>query len=240
MKVLNDLLGYNDFKIYQDTSWFNFSLESVLLPNFIKINKNTKNILDLGTGNAPIPMILTTITDAKIYGIEIQTECYELAKESVSFNKLDNKITLINDNMKNLGKYFEPNFFDIIICNPPYFKLKDDSRLNDDIHKVIARHEKEIKLNEVIEIGKKYLNNKGKLALVHRTERFVEVLEEMKKNNINPKRVQFIYPRENSESNLFLIEGIKNGSDGLKIEKPLYIHDEEGNYLPHIKDIFRR
>ena len=76
MKVLNDLLGYNDFKIYQDTSWFNFSLESVLLPNFIKINKNTKNILDLGTGNAPIPMILTTLTDAKIYGIEIQTECY--------------------------------------------------------------------------------------------------------------------------------------------------------------------
>ena len=111
MKVLNDLLGYNNLKIYQDTEWFSFSLDSVLLPNFVTINKNTKKILDLGTGNAPIPMILSTITDAKIYGIEIQKDVYELAIDSIKYNHLEEKIEIINDDMKNLDKYFDPNSF---------------------------------------------------------------------------------------------------------------------------------
>ena len=118
MKVVNDLLDYKNMKIVQDEDYFNFSLDSVLLPNFVTIKKNTKRILDLGTGNAPIPMILTTRTDAKIYGIEIQKEIYDLAKESIEINNLSNKITLINDNMKDLNKYFEANSFDVIVTNP--------------------------------------------------------------------------------------------------------------------------
>ena len=106
MKVINDLLDYNGLKIVQDDKYFNFSLDSVLLPNFVKINKNTKNILDLGTGNAPIPMILSTLTNAELYGIELQKEIYELAVESLKINNLENRIKIINDNIKNLDKYF--------------------------------------------------------------------------------------------------------------------------------------
>ena len=240
MKVLNDLLGYNDLKIYQDTDWFSFSLDSVLLPNFVTLSKKTRNILDLGTGNAPIPMILSTMTEANIYGIEIQKDVFELAVESIKYNKLDKKIKIINDDMKNLDKYFDPNSFDVIISNPPYFKLEEKSKKNEDIHKVIARHEETIKVEDIIRIARKYLDNNGIFAMVHRTDRLIEIISLLKSNNLEPKRIQFIYPKENSKSNMFLIECRKNGNSGLKVERPLYIHNEDGSYLDEINELFRR
>ena len=240
MKVLNDLLGYDNLKIYQDTEWFSFSLDSVLLPNFVTFNKNTKKILDLGTGNAPIPMILSTITDAKIFGIEIQKDVYELAVESIKYNNLEDRIKIINDDMKNLDKYFNPNYFDVIISNPPYFKIEEKSKKNDNIHKVIARHEEKIKIEDIILIAKKYLDNNGIFALVHRTDRLIEILDLLKKNNLEPKRIKFIYPKKESNSNMFLIECRKNGNPGLKVEKPLYVHNNNGDYLDEINELFRR
>ena len=121
METINDLLEINDLKIYQNDDWFKFSLESVLLPNFVTINLRCKKILDLCTGNAPIPLILSTKTKAKIIGVEIQKDVYELAKKSVEINKLDNQISLINDNLANLKKMFNSDEFDVITVNPPYF-----------------------------------------------------------------------------------------------------------------------
>lgn len=241
MKVINDLLGYDDFKIVQNPEWFSFSLDSVLLPKFVTINKDVKNILDLGTGNAPIPIILTTITEkANIYGIEIQKDVYEMAKESIKINNLESRIKIINDDMKKLDQYFEANFFDVIVSNPPYFKLEELSKKNDDEHKTIARHEEKITLSELIQIAKKYLKNNGVFAMVHRTDRLIEIIEEMRKNNIEPKKIQLIYPKQNSNSNMVLIEGKKNGNPGLIIKEPLIIHDENGEYLEDIKKIFFR
>ena len=239
MKVINDLLDYSNLKIVQDDDYFNFSLDSVLLPNFIKINSNVKKILDLGTGNAPIPMILSTMTDAELYGVELQKEIYDMAIESLKMNHLENRITIINDNMKCLDKYFEPNNFDIILSNPPYFKLNENSNTNDIIQKTIARHEKEITLKELVEIAKKYLKNNGTFAIVHRTERLIEIIEEFRKNNIEPKRIQLIYPKEKTESNMVLIEGRKNGKPGLKIMEPLIAHKENGDYTDIIKEMFK-
>ena len=240
MKVINDLLGYDNLKIVQNPDWFSFSLDSVLLPNFVTLNKNVKNILDLGTGNAPIPMILSTMTKANIYGIEIQKDIFEMAEESVKMNGLDSQIKLINDDMKKLDEYFEANFFDVIISNPPYFRLEELSKKNEDVHKTIARHEEKITLSELISIARKFLNNNGVFAMVHRSDRFIEIIEEMRKNNIEPKRVQFIYPKQNTDSNMVLIEGRKNGKTGLIIKEPLYIHDENGEYLEEINKLFFR
>ncbi len=238
MKVINDLLNYKNMKIVQNEDYFNFSLDSVLLPNFVTIRKNTKKILDLGTGNAPIPMILSTRSNAKIYGIEIQKEIFDLAKESITINNLEEQISLINDNMKNLDKYFEPNSFDVIVSNPPYFKINEKSNMNDCIQKTIARHEKEITLAEIVYIAKKFLNNNGIFAMVHRTDRLIEIIEEFKKNNIEPKRIQLIYPKEKTESNMVLIEGRKNGNIGLKILPPLIVHNQNGDYKEEITDLF--
>ncbi len=238
MEVLNDLLGYHDLKIFQNTDWFSFSLDSVLLPNFVTINKNVRNILDLGCGNAPIPLILSTKTDAHIVGVEIQNDSYDMALKSVKYNNLENQIELLNIDMKNLKSIYLGDSFDVITCNPPYFKYLKTSNLNLDEHKVIARHEKMITLEEVLSISKYLLKNNGVLAIVHRTERLVEIFNLFQKYGLEVKKVRLIYPKKNSESNMVLVEGRKNGNPGLKILPPLYVHEEDGNYTSEVTNMF--
>lgn len=235
---INDLVYFKDIKIVQNKDYFNFSLDSVLLPNFVEITRKTKKILDMCTGNAPIPLILSTKTDAKIYGVELQKEVYDLAKETIKINKLDNQIELINDNIKNLKKIFDTETFDVITCNPPYFKKKDDSIINENKIKSIARHELEMELEDVMIISKALLKNEGSLVLVHRTDRLIEIIELMKKHNIEPKRMRLIYPKVNAESNLVLIDGRKNGKEGLKILPPLYIHNDDNSYTSEVLEMF--
>ena len=235
---INDLVYFKNIKIVQDKDYFNFSLDSILLPNFVDITKKTKMILDMCTGNAPIPLILSTKTDAKIYAVELQREVYNLAKETIKINKLDNQIVLINNNIKNLKKIFNTETFDIITCNPPYFKKKEDSIINENIVKSIARHEIEMELEDVMLISKSLLKNEGSLVLVHRTDRLIEIIELMRKHNIEPKRMRLIYPKINTESNLVLIDGRKNGKKGLKILPPLYIHNDDNSYTKEVLEMF--
>ena len=235
---INDLVYFKNIKIVQDKDYFNFSLDSVLLPNFVDITKKTQMILDMCTGNAPIPLILSTKTDAKIYAVELQKEVYNLAKETIKINKLDNQIVLINNNIKNLKKIFNTETFDIITCNPPYFKKKEDSIINENIVKSIARHEIEMELEDVMLISKSLLKNEGSLVLVHRTDRLIEIIELMRKHNIEPKRMRLIYPKINTESNLVLIDGRKNGKKGLKILPPLYIHNDDNSYTKEVLEMF--
>ena len=238
MKVTNYLLGYKNLKIVQDNDMFNFSLDSVLLPNFVTINKRTEKILDIGCGNAPIPLILTTKTNAKITGVEIQKEVYDLAIESVKLNNKESQINIVNKDINDYYKEIETDSFDVITCNPPFFKYIETSNINKNDYKTVARHEVKLNLSELFNIAKKLLKNNGVIAIVHRPERFVEVVEEMKKNNIEPKRVQFVYPKNDSEANIMLIEGSKNGNPGLKILSPLYSHKENGEYTEEIKKYF--
>ena len=238
MKVTNYLLGYKDLKIVQDNEMFNFSLDSVLLPNFVTLNQKIDRILDIGCGNAPIPLILSTKTTAKITGVEIQKEVYDLALESVNINKKENQITIINKDINDYYKKIETDSFDVITCNPPFFKYIETSNINKNDYKTIARHEVKLNLNQLFSIAKKLLKNNGVIAIVHRPERFVEVVEEMKKNNIEPKRVQFVYPKKNMEANIMLIEGSKNGKPGLKILPPIYSHKDNGEYTEDVKKYF--
>lgn len=237
MKVVNDLLNYNDLKIVQNPKWFSFSLDSVLLADFVKVKDNMK-IIDFCTGNAPIPLFLSIKTNSKIIGVELQREVFSLAKESVSINNLDGQIELINDDVNNLIKKYETDIFDLITCNPPYFKVSSNVNINENKVKAIARHELKLKLSDVFECAKKVLKNNGKIAMVHRTERLVDIIVLMRNANIEPKRIKFIYPFKNSESNLVLIEGAKNGKPGLKLERNLIVHEDNGDYTDEVKMIF--
>lgn len=239
MKVLNDLVGYKNLKIYQDTDWFLFSLDSILLPNFVTLNKTIGNVLDLCTGNAPIPMILSTKTKANIIGVEIQKDIYELALDSIKLNKLENRIDIINDDIKNLKFKFSGDSFDVITCNPPYFKYCTTSHLNEDEHKIIARHEKMITLAQIVNLSKYLLKNNGVLAIVHRTDRLIEIITEFQKNNIQVKKIRFVYPKVGSDSNIVLVEGRKNGNPGLKILSPLYVHNNDGSYTEEVLQMFK-
>ena len=239
MIVLNDLLDYNNYKIYQDTEMFCFSLDSVLLANFVTINKKTFNILDIGCGNGPIPLILSTRTKSNITGVEIQKDVYNLAVKSVKYNNCDKQIKIINDDINILYKKLESDSFDTITCNPPYFKINEFTKQNISRYKRIARHEIYLDIERLCLIARKLLKNNGNIAIVHRTNRLIDIIDIMKKNNIEPKKIQFIYPKKNEESNLVLIEGIKNGRSGLKILPPLYVHNSDGSYTNAINKIFK-
>lgn len=238
MEVLNDLLGYKNIKIYQNTQMFSFSLDSVLLANFVSINKKTTKILDIGTGNAPIPLILSQKTDAKITGVEIQEDVYALALKSVNYNQLNNQINIINADINDKYKDWNSEEFDIITCNPPFFKITENVKLNDSIYKRYARHEITLNLEQIFKISRKLLKNNGTINIVHRPDRLVEILKTMKDNNIEPKRLKFIYPKINENANMVLIEGVKMGKSGLKIEAPLIVHDDLGNYTEDVKYFF--
>lgn len=238
MEVINYLLGYKNLKIYQNTEMFNFSLDSVLLPNFVTLNKNISKILDIGCGNAVIPIILSTKTSARITGVEIQKEVADLALKSVEYNNLSNQIQIVNDDIKEYYKNLETEIFDVITCNPPYFKVNETSNFNLNDYKTIARHEVKLNIDEIMKISKKLLKNNGNIAIVHRPERLIDIIEAMKKNGIEPKKIQYVYPKINKEANILLIEGVKNGKPGVKILEPLYSHEESGDYTEQIKKYF--
>ena len=235
---MNDLLNYKKLKIIQNANMFSFSLDSVLLPNFVTINKNTKRILDIGCGNAPIPLILSTKTSASIVGIEIQPEVYDMAKRTVEINNLKKQITILNKDVNEWYQTIESDTFDVITCNPPYFKVEKDSHFNLSDYKTLARHEVALNLSQLLKISKKLLKNGGIIAIVHRPERLIEIILEMKKNNIEPKKIRFVYPKIGSEANTLLIEGVKNGNSGIKILPPLYAHHNNGEYSEEIKSYF--
>lgn len=238
MEVINYLLGYKNLKIYQNTEMFNFSLDSVLLPNFVTINKNTKKILDIGTGNAVIPLVLSTLTSAQITGIEIQKEVSTLAQKSVDINNKNVQISIINDDIKNYYNLCNSDTYDIITCNPPFFKVNKESKLNKNDYKTIARHEITLNLDDLMKISSKLLKNNGVIGIVHRPDRMIDIIEAMRKYNIEPKKIQFVYPKKGMDANILLIEGRKNGKSGLKILNPIYSHEENGEYTEEIKQYF--
>lgn len=237
MEVVNDLLNYDNIKIVQNSDWFSFSLDSVLLANFVHVN-NKMRIMDFCCGNAPIPLILSTKTNSKITGVEIQKEVFSLAIKSVRLNNKEKQIEIINEDVKNLHNIYETDSFDLITCNPPYFKYKNSSNINNNNTKALARHELSLTLEDVFKTAKKILKNNGKLAMVHRTERLIDIICLMRKYNLEPKRIRFIQPFSNSNSNLVLIEASKNGNAGIKIESNLIVHDDNNNYTEEVLEIF--
>ena len=238
MKVRNRLLNFGDNIIYQDDDYFTFSLDSVLLANFVTIKLSDKMIIDFCCGNAPIPMLMSFRTRARIFGVELQKEIYDMGLDSIKENDMDKQIKIINLDVKNICDKFESECMDVVTCNPPYFKYYGNSLVNDNDRKTIARHEVTINLEDVIRNAKYILKNGGTFAIVHRPDRLIEIINMMQKYNIEPKRIRFVYPKVGKEANILLVEGIKNGKSGLKIMSPLYIHNENGSYVDEVRKMF--
>ena len=223
----NDLFDYGTF-IYQNSDYFKFSIDSILLAEFVKAKKNQK-ILDMCCGNAPIPLILSTKDGSlQIDAVEIQKEVYELAKKSIEEDGFRN-INLYNCDIK---YFYSTKKYDIVICNPPFFKIEEKSVLNDNIIKRIARHEVAITLKEVVEIAKKNLTDNGKFYIVNRVNRFLETINELQKQKLGIRKICFVYTKDNSPAEFFLVESAQNKKDdpnimsinirGLKTYKDLF------------------
>ena len=238
MIVRNRLLNFSDNIIYQNDDYFTFSLDSVLLANFVTIKLSDKKIIDFCCGNAPIPMLMSFRTKARIFGVELQKEVYDMGVQSVNENKMNEQIELFNIDVKNIDSVIDAESMDIVTCNPPYFKYKDDSLVNENDIKSIARHEVMLNLEDVLKASRYVLKNGGTFAMVHRPERMIEIINLMQKYNIEPKKIRLVYPKRDREANILLIEGIKNGKSGLKILNPLITHNEDGSYVDEIRKMF--
>lgn len=221
--VKNDLFDYDNLKIYQYEDKFKFSLDSILLAEFVELKETTKTIVDFCTGNAPVPLILSTKTNAKLYGFELQQSIYKLAKLSVVENNLESQINIVNDNLTNALEYILPESVDAVTCNPPYFKFdKNKSLINDDEEKAIARHEIAMNLDDLMTSAKYILKNKAPLYIVHRCDRLEEILECLDRYNFKVKKLQFVYAGFKKEAIMVLIKATKNGKSGsLKVMPPI-------------------
>ena len=240
-EVLNDLLGYEGLKIIQEPDRFNFSLDSTLLAHFVKITKHSKRVIDLGTGNAPIPLMLTLRTDATIDAVELQEDSADQAMRSVAINKLDNQIKIYHRNLIGIHDELGCGSYDVVTCNPPYFKVGPASNLNKNDALTMARHEVSVTLDDIVQEATLLLRMGGHFAMVHRPDRLIEIVSTFKKYRLEPKRLRFIYPRISKEANGILIEGVLGGkASGLRIDAPLIVYEgESANYTQEILDIFK-
>ena len=235
-----DDLEFEDLKIIQNTKGFCFGIDSVLLSDFAKNIKKNSTIVDLGTGTGIISILLSKKTEAKkIYGIELQEEVCDMASRSVLLNNLQDKIEIINKNIKNISDTLGINVCDVVVTNPPYKKY-GTGLLNEDDSKIISRHEKECSLQDVIKQSFKILKDKGLFYMVHRPDRLVDIIYLMRKYKIEPKEIRIVYSNIKSKAVLVLIKGIKNAGEELKVLSPLYIYNEDGTYTDEVLKIYNK
>ena len=234
-----DDLQCNGLCLIQDPDKFCFGIDAVLLSNFVKVKKNG-HVVDLCTGSGIVPILLSAKTGAKkITGIEIQSDIADMARRSVSYNKLDEKIDIINDDISNALKYINNCSVDSVCVNPPY--MKDTTAIkNPDLPMAIARHELLTDLGTVINIASKLLKESGKFFMVHRPSRLSEIFASMRQNRIEPKRLRFIHPYIESKANLVLIEGAKGSGVWLDVEPPLVVYKDKNVYTEEVLKIYGR
>lgn len=233
-----DQLFSTDVKIIQNKDVFSYSIDSVLLSRFPKFPSKGL-IVDLCSGNGAVGLFASTKTKAKIVEIEIQKRLADMGQRSIELNQLQNQVSMINDDLKNIMNHVPRSKVDLILCNPPYFKASETSKKNASRHYLLARHEITTNLDEICRISQQALKTKGRLAIVHRPDRFLEIIDTLKKYKLAPKRIQFVYPKANKDANMLLIEAIKDGSpDGMKFLPPLIVHKDNGDYTDEIHHIY--
>ena len=196
-----------------------FTLDSVLLSDFVKINRKTKNILDIGTGCGIIALLLAQRSKAQITGIELQKIMAEIAERNVENNKFENQVKIINEDIKNYKNIFSRDEFDTIVTNPPYFEFTGDISQTNDLKQLAnARHNINLSLEEIIKISSYLLKNMGSFSIVFRSERLVEVLALLQKYNLEPKRMKNCYTKWNENSKICLLEAIKDAKKGFPLK----------------------
>ena len=232
-----DDLHRNGYCIIQNEKKFCFGMDAVLLSGFAKV-KQRENVLDLGTGTGIIPILLEAKTDGKHFSaLEIQQESADMARRSVVYNGLEEKIDVVCGDIKQASQIFGAASFDVVTCNPPY--MNDQHGLkNPDLPKAIARHEVLCTLEDVVREAAKVLKVNGRFYMVHRPFRLAEIMTLMVKYHLEPKRMRLVYPYVDKEPNMVLIEGLKGGNSRITVEPPLIVYDAPGVYTEELKRMY--
>lgn len=234
-----DELYANNIKIIQSNEVFSFSLDAVLLAYFAQpILKPNGKIVDLCAGNGAIGLFLSAKSKAQIIEVEIQERLADMAKRSIKLNNLDKQIDVLNIDLNNVKNYIASDSVDTVTCNPPYFKNLITSKKNPNEYLAIARHEITVTLEQVIKETSSLLKMGGKFYMVHRPERFVEIIDLLRANRLAPKKIQMVYPKAGKEANMLLIEAIKDGkSGGVRFLEPIVVYKDNGEYTTKMQGI---
>lgn len=232
-----DELQRNGYRIIQNPQKFCFGMDAVLLSGFARVKKGD-HVLDLGTGTGIIPILMEAKTEAAhLTGLEIQVESADMARRSVKLNHLQDKITIVQGDIKEAGTLFGAASFDVVTCNPPYM-IGQHGLKNPDAPKAIARHEILCTLRDVVSQAGKVLKPGGNFYMVHRPFRLAEILAALQEYRLEPKRMQLVYPFVDKEPNMVLLEANRGGKPRMTVEKPLIIYKEPGVYMPEIYEIY--
>lgn len=232
-----DELHRNGYFIIQDPARFCFGMDAVLLSGFAQARQGER-VLDLGTGTGIIPILMEARTKASdFFALEIQEESADMARRSVQYNHLEDKIRIITGDMKDASKIFGASSFDIVTTNPPYMIGQHGISSASDA-KAIARHEILCDLDDILRETAKVLRPNGRFYMVHRPFRLAEIFAKMVAYKIEPKRMKLVYPYVDKEPNMVLIEGLRGGRSRLTVEKPLIVYKEQGVYTDEIYDIY--
>ncbi|WP_148411656.1 tRNA1(Val) (adenine(37)-N6)-methyltransferase [Murimonas intestini] len=232
-----DELNRNGYKIIQDEKKFCFGMDAVLLSGFASV-KEGESVLDLGTGTGIIPILLEAKTKGKHFtGLEIQKESADMARRSVAYNHLEEKISIVCGDIKEADKIFPAASFDVITSNPPYM-TGSHGLVNPDLPKAIARHEVLCTLDDVVRQAAKLLRPGGRFFMVHRPFRLSEIMCTLTGYKLEPKRMRLVYPFADKEPNMVLIEAHRGGRPRITVEKPLIVYREPGVYTDEIYGVY--
>lgn len=240
-----DDLGINDLKIIQNKEYFCFGTDSVLLANFVKSENSNNVILDLCSGSGVIPIILSAKKKyKKIFGVELQSEMYDLFDRNIKINNLEDSIISINENVKNIKdirkkitSIMEKDKIDIITCNPPYKEIGTGLTTNHDV-KTIAKCEVMCNLEDIFITSSKLLGKGGKLYLVHKPERLSDLIYFGRKYNLEAKEIRFVYPKIDKKPSIVLISYRKDGGNETKVLEPLIEYNDDMSYTDEIYRIY--
>ncbi len=232
-----DDLHINNYRIIQNPKAFCFGMDAVLLSDFINVKEGAR-VLDLGTGTGIIPILLEAKTKGGFFtGLEIQKESAKMAARSVLMNNQQEKIKIVEGDIKEADKLFPLSYFDVISCNPPYIN-QGKGLISEASPKAIARHEILCNLEDVVKNASKLLKPGGKFFMIHKPHRLVEIIEVLKSYSLEPKRIRFVHPYVHKEPNMVMIEASRHGKAMVKIEKPLIIYKDIKKYSDEIYDIY--
>lgn len=228
-----DDLQLKGYKIIQDPEMFCFGIDAVLLATFARVKNNDK-VVDLCTGNGIIPLLLAGKTEAShISGVEIQDKNVDLASRSVLLNDLENRINIIQGDVKTLPQSLFNYKCNVVTVNPPYM-IGNHGLANENDSKKIARHEVLCTLDNIVESSANLLCDKGRFYMIHRPFRLAEIFATMMKYKLEPKSMQLVHSSVDKEPSMVLIEGIKGAKSRITVHKPLIIYNEDGSYTDEI------
>lgn len=232
-----DDLHRKGYKIIQNEQSFRFGIDAVLLSGFAAVKPGEKAI-DLGTGNGVIPILLAAKTaGCDFTGLEIQPESADMALRSVKYNHLEERVRIVQGDLKESRALFGAEAFEVVTCNPPYM-IDHHGLKNTDLPKAIARHEICCTLDDVIRQASGLLKFKGRFYMVHRPFRLAEIILKLVEHKLEPKRMRLVHPFADKEPNMVLIEALKGGRSRMKVEKPLIVYREPGICTDEILEIY--